>query len=288
MRVQFVAMAATLALLGGCGSKDGGEAPKGQVVATVAGKEITASQLRLEMGDAPRDPAAAAAAQQAALQSLISRALLADAARERKLDQSPMAAMAKERAEELALVQLLQMSLASGVPKVSDEEVTNFITDHPTSFSQRKLISVDQLVVPQVPMALVRQMEPLKTMAEISSLLDANKVQYVRSASVLDTLSVNPEAAAKISALGTDEVFISPAGGGGISVSRITGSRTEPLAGPEAERAARIMLSQQRSGKQVQESIQQILKAGQSKVKINDQYKPKPPAKPAAAAGAAT
>lgn len=284
MIVRYSLMLSAALVLASCGQGKDGKAPSGQVVATVDGQEITASQLRLEMGDAPSDPAAAAAAQQGALQSIVNRKLLVAAAKDRKLDDSPLAAMVKDRAGEMALVQLLQMNLAGTVPKVSDSEVAEFVSSHPATFSQRKLISVDLLIVPQIQAALVKQMEPLDTLEQIKALLDANKVRYLPSAQVVDTLNVNPDAAARIATMNTNDVFVSPAGSG-VAVSRITGSETVPLTGAEALGAARIMLAQQRSAAQVNISLEQLVKNGQSKVKINPQYQAKPAA-PAAGAAA--
>lgn len=268
-----ISLATAVVLLAACNR--GGSAPQGQVVATVNGHEITTSQLRLEVGNAPSDPAAAAAAQNAALQTLINRQLLVDEARRRGVDKSPMAAMVKQRAEDLALVQLLQMGLAQGVPTVSNDDIKAFIDSHPSSFSDRKLISVDQVVVPSIKTEIVKQMQPLNTMDEVLALLNKNNVRYVNSAAVLDTVNMDPTAASKILALGPNSVFITPAGMGGINVSHISGLRAAPLSGEEANMAARLMLTQQRSKAQVGQALEEIVKAGQSKVKINPAYLPK-------------
>lgn len=258
--------------LASCGKKEAAaDAPKGQVVATIDGQEITASDLRLELPNAPSDPAAAAAAQSAALQSIVSRKLLVAEAKKRDLESSPLAAMLKKRSEELALVQLLQMSIASGVPKVSDDEVSAFISSHPATFAQRRLISVDQLLVPKIEPALVKQMEPLNTMSEVEALLNGKQVRFVRSAAVLDTLNLNPDIATKVTSLGSDDVFVVP-NGPGVQVGRITSSRVEPLTGDEAKQIARMMLTRQRSATQVRQAMEQIVKDGQSKVKINPSY----------------
>jgi EpsD family peptidyl-prolyl cis-trans isomerase len=273
-------------MLASCGNGDKG-APKGQVVATVDGQEITAAELRMEMGNALSDPSAAAAAQQTALQGLISRKLLVAEAKRRELEKSPMASMYRARAEDLALIQLLQMSIASGVPKVSDDEVKDYISSHPASFAARRLISVDQLLVGKIDPKVIQQMAPLKTMPEIEALLTNNKVQYVRSAAVLDTLNLNPEAAAKIGGMPNDEIVAVP-NGSGVQVARIVSSRVEPLAGEEADRIARLMLMQQRGASQVRTAMEDVVKNGQSKVHINPAYAPKPGPAPAAAKPAAS
>lgn len=260
--------------LASCGKGENKEAPKGQVVATVDGKEITASELRMELQNAPSDPNLAAAAQNAALQGLITRKLLVAEAKKRELDKSPLAAMFRARAEELALVQLLQMNIASGVPKVSDDEVKDFVSSHPATFSQRRLISVDQLLVPKIDLKVVKQMEPLKTMPEVETLLNNNKVQFVRSAAVLDTLNLNPDVATKVAAMSVDEILALP-NGSGVQVARITSTRMEPLSGEESERIARLLLMQQRGATQVRQALEEIVRAGQSKVNVNADYQAK-------------
>lgn len=280
-RIALVlALALTSTALAGCGKK--AEEPKGQVVATVDGHEITSSELKLEMGNTPADPAMAAAAQQGALNSLINRQLFVDEAKRRGLDKSPMAAMVRNRAEQLALVQLLQMSIASSAPKVSDEEATDFVKAHPTSFQDRRLISVDQLVVPKITPALIKDMEPINTMDGIVALLNKNGVQYVQSAAVLDTINMNQATVDKITGLGVNGVFVTP-NGAGASVSKITAMRSAPLTGDEAKLAARLMLAQQRGASQVNQALSEIVKNGQSKVQINPQYKAKGGSVPAAA-----
>lgn len=276
--VIFAAVLAATAL-SGCGKKD--EAPRGQVVATVDGHEITSSQLKLEVGDAASDPNTSAAAQQAALTVLINRQLFTDEAKKRGLDKSPVAAMVRTRAEQLALVQLLQMSIASNVPQVSDSEAAEFVKAHPSSFADRKLISVDQLFIPKISPQLIKQMGPINTMEGIVDLLNKNNVQFVNSASVLDTINMDQATVDKIVDIGINGVFVTPSANGA-SVSKITAMRSVPLTGDEATAAARLMLARQRGSQQINRELADIVSKGQGKVQINPQFAPaKPKAAPA-------
>lgn len=255
-----------------CGDKAEEAAPTGQVVATVDGEEITTSELRLEIPQGASDPAMAAAAQQSALNSLISRKLLVAEAKRQELEGSPLAAMIRKRAEDLAMVQLLQLSIAGGVPKVSDNEVAEFISSHPSTFSQRRLISVDQLLIPNAPEGLVKELGPLKTFEAIEAALNAKNIGFFRSATVLDTLNLDPAAADTIGQMANGTVFLSPGMEGGLQASRIASSRVEPLTGDEANRVARLLLTQRRNTAQVRTALEDVVKRGQSKVKINKAY----------------
>ena len=83
------------------------KAPAGQVVATVDGEEITARELRAELqGMSFPSPQARKSAEQAALQSIIDRKLLAKAAEEAKLDETPDFAL--QKALRLTVTNLLQ------------------------------------------------------------------------------------------------------------------------------------------------------------------------------------
>lgn len=287
MKRVLTIVCASVSLISCGGSKDGA-APAGQVVATVDGDEITASELRLEMPGTPTDPGAAAAVQQTALQSIIARKLLVAEAKRRDLKKSPLAAMFQKRAEEVAMVQLLQLGVANGVPKVSDSEVGEFISSHPATFSQRRLISVERLLIDEIDPKIVQQMAPLDTLSEIEVLLTRNKVGFVRSAGVLDTLNLDPEAAAKIADMGSDEVFVAPNGEGGFQVSRISSSRIEPLMGEEANRVARLLLTRQRNTQQVSRAMEEVVKSGQSRVKINPAYRAPAASERPAATGVTT
>ena len=92
----------TALVLAGCG-KGGAEPEKGQVVATINGKDVTIHELNAELQGA-NVPANISADQkkqieQAALQQVVNRRILADIARERGLDKTPMFLLQEKRAE---------------------------------------------------------------------------------------------------------------------------------------------------------------------------------------------
>src|SRR5687768_2411812 len=96
--LAFTLMPALL-LTSACGEKREA-APSGQVVATVNGKEITILDLRQEAGTAnPGKPV-----EQAALNAIIARELLADEAKKQELDALPATAIMQDKARQLVLV----------------------------------------------------------------------------------------------------------------------------------------------------------------------------------------
>lgn len=260
-----------------CNSQGGG-APEGQVAATVDGKEITASEVRMELGQIAADPQLAATQQPAALRAVVNRKLLADAAEEKGLDKTPEGAMMLQKARELALIQMLQGSIARAVPKVSPGQATDYVRDHPELFGQRRVALLEQVQVQQITPAVVKQMEPIETMDGIVALLESNKIPFRRGNGALDPLQVEPEIYKKVVALGENKVFITPAGSG-VQISRITGYKDAPLTGEDAQRAAQAVLSQRQTVGQVRSQFDSIIKEGQKDVKINAAFQPKAPTK---------
>jgi EpsD family peptidyl-prolyl cis-trans isomerase len=283
MKKSGLAFAIVALALGAC-SKGGGDAPTGQVVATVDGVEITAADLKFEAGGMSSDnPAIQKQIQQAALQSIINRQLVANAAKEQKLDQTPVAAMALRKAEQMALVEIYQQKLREGVPKPSQEEATQYVNEHPSSFANRRIFVVDQVIAQSVPREVVQQMEPLDTLEQIQGLLDKSGVKWTRVVGTIDALQIDGDAAEKIAALPSGAVFVAPEGGG-IRANRIRESQVQPVTGDNAIRLALEMLQNRRISAQLRQQMETVITAGKAKVSYNEAFKPAPPpAAPAAA-----
>lgn len=261
------AIAATLAfLLAGCGSKD--EAPSGQVLATVNGEEITMADIRGEMGANESNDRNI---QAQALDRIIVRKLLAAEARKQKLDETPQAAVLKVQAEETALAQLLARKVTEGVPKVSDDEINEFLRSFPASITNRRLLSVDQFFVPTIPQKVREEIAKVKTMEAAEAILNANKVVFRRTVGNIDTITLDPGIAERLVATEANDIYIMPMGQS-VEIGRIVTSRSEPLAGDQAKEAARAILTRQRSGEMVNNALGKIIADGRRKVQVNPQF----------------
>lgn len=262
--------------LAACGAEKE-TAPTGQVVARVAGEEITSAELRLETPALPDDPAAIREVQQQALDGLISRKVLASYAQSEGLDKTPEAAMLLNRARDLALAQLVQASLGKKVPKVSEDEVAQYVTAHPANFAQRKLLTVDQFILPPVSPSIAKQLNAFDTLQQVQLLMDQSGIKYVRSAAVMDTLSLDPEVAATTAGLKEGALLMSPGGDGGFVMSQITTIRAEPLEDAAALQAARFILTNQRNTLQVRNALEDIVKRERANVTVNPAFVKKAP-----------
>jgi EpsD family peptidyl-prolyl cis-trans isomerase len=266
------------------------KAPTGQVVATVGGKEITRLELEAELaGINTQDPKIRKAAEQQALQMLVTRTILADEARRQQLDKTPDFALQQQRATDVLLVQTLQAKVANAVPAPTDEEAQRFVTDHPDIFAQRKVLMVDMIRMarPSDPNVL-EGLKPLKTLPDIDAYLTANHVDHAKGSGKIDAVGADPALFAKIMALPPNEVFLYPGPNGTLLVNQITSTQVQPFEGDQANKYAMAVLKRQRLQEAVTKQMRQIVQAQAKSVRYNDAYKPAatPGAAPAAAPAA--
>lgn len=282
---RFLLLAAPLALVA-CGDKS--EAPTGQVVATVGGEEITTTDLDSELNGATAPtPEGQKQLQRMALENIINRTILAQAAEAEGLAKGPEFAVIERKARQAALVEQLQRNLGKSLPQPGAEEVDNFVIENPSLFANRKIFVVDQIVVPQVNPQIIKALEPVKTLAEAQAVLQKFNIKGNETVGVIDSLTIPPQAAAQIASLPPEEVFIIPANGS-IRINHVRSSQTDPISGDQAKQIAKEMLTRQRGQSAMQTSLGEKIKAGRANVKYNDAFAPpKDAAGGAAPAGAA-
>lgn len=291
MKRVFVVSAAVAALsLASCHGGKSKELDKGQVVATVDGDEITIFELNAEL-QGVQVPAGAdrKALEQAALQRVIERKILAKIARDRGLDKNPAFLLQERRAGELILAGMLRDQLASRVAQPTDTDIQQFIAAHPELFAQRKTFSVDQVIFPApANPAKLREFGPLKTLDQVVQKLTADGTKFQRGSGKIDTLAMPPEAAKKIAALPAGEVFILPSREG-VAANVVTQVNVEPLTGDQARTTAINAIRAERFAKAADSQLGEIVKKAKADVKYQAGYAPPTPAPgaPAPAAPAA-
>lgn len=279
---RLLLLAAPLALAA-CGDKSA--APTGQVAANVNGEEITTTDIDSELAGATAPtPEAQKNLQRMALENIINRTILAQAAEKDGLAKGPEFAVIERKARQLALVELLQRNAGKSLPQPTAEEIDSFISQNPAMFSQRKVFVVDQIIVTQGNQELLKALQPVKTMAEAQAVLARFNIKGNNSVGVIDSLTIPPEAAKQLGALPPDEVFIIPSNGA-LRINHVRSSQVDPISGDQAKAIAKEMLTRQRGQSAVQNALAERVKAGRTGVKYNDAFAP--PKDAAAAAPAA-
>ncbi len=284
----LVAAAGAALALSGCGGGAEKTLSEGQSIARVGDEDVTIHELNAELKGAPI-PAGdqRKLIEQAALQQIVDRRILADIAREQKLDETPDYLLMKKRAEETVLVQLLQQKIAGTVKRPTREAAKTFITANPNLFDQHKIFVLDQITfqMPADPKKLV-QLQPLKSLGDIEQWLNENGLQYRRLPSSLDSIQMPAEMTNKIMSLPAGEVFVVPTNGA-VTASVITNTRIEPITGDKAIDVAMRMLQNKAMGEAAQKQLEGQLKERRAKVTYQKGYSAPPSAAPAAKPAAA-
>jgi len=258
--------------MSGCHPK-AARTPSGQVVATVNGREITQRELQVEMaGATAATPAAQKAERQAALERIVRRLILSDAAADEGLDKEPNFAILNERARQTLLIQLMESKVATSVPAPSNEEVSQFIQTNPNIFAERKLLDVDQIRAPRPSdPKIIAKMVPLKSLDEIAAFLTQNRIPFQRGTNVMDTVGQDPKLVNAIMALPPHEVFI-VSSGNEIMMNQIRETRVQPFTGPNATRYASGLLRQQHIRDAVTKKVNRLVAKGRQSLVISKEF----------------
>jgi EpsD family peptidyl-prolyl cis-trans isomerase len=258
------------------------KAPTGQVVASVGGREITRRELQTEMtGLTAATPAIQKEQQKAALQRLVQRAILVNAAKEQGVDKDPAFALLAQRATDMVMVQMLERKVLASVPAPSGEEVAQFMQTNPDMFAQRRLFDVEQIRMPLPSDAkVIKQLEPLKTMDEVAAFLAKQNISFQRGANVMDARGQDPKLLKAIIALPPGEIFILSSRSE-VFLNQIRNTRLQPFEGKEATQFALNSLKAQRSREVVARQLRGYLSKAQQDVRMSAEFTTPPPgAKP--------
>jgi peptidyl-prolyl cis-trans isomerase C len=289
--VSAAFMIGTALLLSGCGKGGDDEIEKGQVVATVDGKDVTIHELNAELQGAqlPQNinPEQRKQVEQAALQQVVNRRILADIARERGLDKTPMYLLQERRAEDQLLVQMLQRQMSSAVKQPTQDEIATFIAQNPDLFAERKIFTVDQIQfeAPRDP-TILKKYEPFTTMDQVAEQLKQDGLQARRAPATLDVATANPQLVQQVLKMKREEIFIIPAGRVMVA-NKITDTKVQPLSGREAQQLAAGMIQQRKFADLLKRDLEPKVKKAESEVKYQAGFSPPKPAAAAATPAAA-
>lgn len=197
----------TAAGLSACGDK---EKKPGQALASVNGEEITVLQLNEEMQRANVQASQQDVASKQLLESLIDRQLLQNEAMKEKVDRDPKVVQAVERAKALIVAQAYMQKRIGTIARPTKEEVEDYFNKNPQFFSQRKQFDMRELVIASADMndQLKAAMDSAKSLEDVASWLDTNKVKYARTQLSRTSADLAPELSAKLLAMPKGQLFI--------------------------------------------------------------------------------
>ena len=278
MRISKMALAPIMAALALAACE---QQPKGPVAATVDGETITVAALDAEMKAANVPNSSDPQVRSAVLERVIARKLMAKAARDEKLDQTPEAKAIKAATIENFEAGLAQKAALDKVKAPTAAEAQAFMDANPAMFAQRKLYLVDvlQLAQPATP-ELAQALRPIEDFEQIAKLLTDRKVPFRRGTEQFDSLRMPAGMAAQVASLPPGTPFVIPAPPS-LAIARVRASRDAPAVGPEAVTVAQQMLANERRQKAVTDRLKGLVDASREKTKYGEGYGPPEKAAPA-------
>lgn len=246
-------------------------APEGQVIAIVDGFEITtldmATELRM-LGISNESKRA----QRAVLESLIDRQVLVRAAVAEGLDRSPQFQAERRRAEQMLLARLALEGWARSVDQPTAEAVQRFINENGKFFDERHTITLDQIRF--TPATALPQLVDIGSIEEGEQWLRSKKINYERDTVVLDTVTLQPDAASRIVQIPTGNMFYLNEGGRGV-ISRVVAREHLPVSDPERQVIAGRLLRDRAVSETLRSSLQ--TKREEAKTRYQEGFAPTVP-----------
>jgi EpsD family peptidyl-prolyl cis-trans isomerase len=249
-----------------------------QVVAKVGGREVTLSELRAEMAQLGLS-IGGPEAERIALDSILNRALLSQAARAANLHRRPEAALRIKIAEDQALADLY-LATASQPPEPTPEEIEDFIAANPSLFADRRVYDFQILSLAASAFdekALSPLFDREADFTALSGALKANSVDYaIAGATQPSTAFPKPvrEQLARYSV--SDNIVIK--GDAQAQIMKIMRVEKKPAPAAEWGPLARRLLIEEAAGKRADALVARLKReAGVSYYRVSAA-----PAKPAA------
>lgn len=235
-------VAALTLSLAGCGAKDEKKVAS-QLAAKVGTTEISVHQINQVLSrnnTAAPTPEAAKAMSRDVLEKLIDQALAIEQATEKKLDRTPEVLSQIEASRRDIIARAYLQQFASAQPKPTLEEMKKYYADFPQLFSERRIYSLQEVVVPAA--AGVTDQFPTfvksgKSIEDAVAWLKSKDVKFRARTVQMEAEQIPLEALARIHKLkdGQSMLMESPQG---MTLLRVAASRSAPV--PEAVALPRI------------------------------------------------
>jgi EpsD family peptidyl-prolyl cis-trans isomerase len=274
--IKYLALAVTLAIgLSGCGDRKDEKKGATQVAAKVNGSEISVHQINAVLSKTPGiPPESAGKVRNEILDKLIDQQIAFDHAVEKKLDRNPDVMMALESAKREIVARAYLEQLVSGLPKPTDEEVKNYFANNPNLFSNRRIYSLQELVLEPKADVLeqLRQMVASgKPLEEIAVMLKSKGVNFRGGAATRPAEQIPLEILPRLASLkdGQSTLIEAP---NAFTVMRLVASQASPVDEVAARPKIQQFLHNQRAQKAIQEEMAHLKK--DAKIEYQGEFAP--------------
>lgn len=247
--------------------------PKGQVIATVNGVEITVAELNEEARARGLAIANDKALRESLIKDLVDRKLLVQKAIEQKLDRSPEHLLATHRMNEVMLAQQLVAASSQQPGSSLNDKANELIKSNPAAFQDRALIWVDQITLAPVKDPSLRQaIGAAESIEALEKLLAKSGMKWRRSVEAWDTASMSRDVNARLLSSGPEKMFLFPSADR-LVAGKVVSVERKPV--PERDRLpiARDMVLRQQSDA----AFQNLLRSARdgASIKYQAEFAPK-------------
>ncbi|MER2513724.1 MAG: EpsD family peptidyl-prolyl cis-trans isomerase [Nitrosomonas ureae] len=182
----------------------------GQSIVSVNDSEITMLQLNDEIRRSNIRADQYEIAREQLLESLIARQLIVDEAVRNKLDRTPEVMQARERANAQVIAQAYLQGIISKLAKPSKAEIEDYFQKNPELFAQRKQFDLTtvRIATRDVSEELKKVIDAAKSMEEVVTWLDKNKIQYFRSLATRSSADLPLQLVSMLREKSKDTIFI--------------------------------------------------------------------------------
>lgn len=256
LRQGMIALAASAALLAGCGDKK--EKGASQTAAKVDKSEITVHQINFVLQQQRNiRPEQADAASKQILERLIDQELALQKADDLKIDRDPRVVQQLEAAKREIIARAYLEKVGEAAPKPTPEEIKKYYDEKPALFKERRIYSIQEIGIearPEQVAGLRTQLGASKNINDFVEYLKANDFKFsgnqaVRAAEQLPLQSL--DAFAKM----TDGQAILNQGPNGVQVVVLASSRSQPVSQEQARPAIEQFLLNDRKRKLVEDDV---------------------------------
>ena len=287
LRIGAIALAASVALLAGCGDKK--EKSASQTAAKVDKAEITVHQINFVLQQQRNlRPEQADVASKQILERLIDQELALQKADNLKIDRDPRVVQQLEAAKREIIARAYLEKVGEAAPKPTPEEIKKYYDEKPALFKERRIYSIQEIGIeakPEQVAELRAKLGASKNINEFVEFLKANDFKFsgnqaVRAAEQLPLQSL--DAFAKM----TDGQAILNQGPNGVQVVVLASSRSQPVNEEQARPAIEQFLLNDRKRKLIEDDVKAMRTA--AKIVYVGKFAEGAPGAAAASAPAAT
>ena len=263
-----------------------------QVAAKVGSQEISVHQINYVLsksGANPTTPEQTTALRKAALDRLIDQQIAVAEALDKKLDRQPDVVMALDLARREVLARAFLEQVAAGTTKPTEDEIKKYWREHPALFAERRVFSVQELVVPVAAGALTQLKDMVtanKSMEDIAAWLKGRSIQFGGGAAQRTAEQIPLEILPRIHALKDGQTTIIE-GPQAVTLIKLVASQSAPLTEAQSLPRVQQFLTNQRNGEAAAAEMKKLKEKAKIAYVGDFAADAAKPAAPAAAAPAA-